>query len=295
MKLTVSALINSITDINNIYRDPSSSIQCKLEALWVMGDTLSRLGVNKPHSVGWAIQRETRGLIKRPTIFRSHKVRSIWSSKENLLHDLGGLQGLSSLTELLPLIDPAQKVKRQLSTKQLADLFAHACTDSPGAFKAYLQSVKRAYSNGKLGKSLDRSKHLQGFNLVVRNFNLLHSFLINLLRPENFQARLAFRAHTSVEELRAFSNMCISLTTKENYKLYKRIKSLDPSSSNMEFLGLYNEFRRLLVQPSDVERARLRRVISAEAMAGMSDMVSSLSTEETVQDFIERQKISFSL
>jgi len=295
MTTSISAIVRAIRDINNRYRDPSTATRMKLEALWEMGDRLAKLGVTKPHSIGWAVQRETKGLIKRPTIFRSHKIRTIWPSKQDLMRDLGGLQGLSSLTELLPLIDPAQDVKHKLSPEQLSGLFKHACSDSPGEFKQYLRVLKKQFSHGKLGKPLDKAKHLPELRDVVSNFRRLRTFLFHLFEQKSAAERSAFRAHTSTDELRAFSNMCIALTTKDNYRLYKRLGSSSSSSLNKEFATLYDRFRNILEKPADVERARLRRLISAEAMAEMSDVISSMSSEEAVDDFTERRKLAIPL
>jgi len=295
MTTSVSAIIRAISDLNNRYRDPSTSTQMKLEALWEMGDQLAQLGVTKPHSIGWGVQRETKGLIKRPTIFRSHKIRTIWPSKDDLMRDIGGLRGLSSLTELLPLIDPAQDVKRKLSPNQLTGLFKHACSDSPGKFKEYLRVLKKQFSHGKLGKPLDKAKHLPQLHEVVSNFQRLRTFLFNLFEQESAAERLAFRAHSSTDELGTFSNMCIALTTKDNYRLYKRLGPSSSLSLNKEFAILYDRFRNILDKPSDVERARLRRLISAEAMAEMSDMISSIRSEEAVDDFKERRKLTIPL
>ena len=260
-----------------------------------MGDRLTNLGVTKPHSIGWAVQRETKGLIKRPTIFRSYKIRAIWPSKQDLMRDLGDLQGLSSLTELLPIIDPVQDVKHKLSPEQLQDIFNHACLDQPGNFKQYLMTFKKQFSHGKLGKRLDKAKHLPKLQEVVNSFGRLRAFLFNLFKQESGKERLAFRAHTSTEELRAFSNMCIALTTKDNYRLYKHMEPYSPSSINREFAILYEEFRDVLNKSADVERARLRRLISAENFAEMSDMISSLSNEDAVTDFKERRKLTIPL
>lgn len=295
MATSVNSIIKAISELNNWYRDPATSTRMKLEALWEMGDLLIRLGVTKPHSVGWAVQRETKGLIKRPTIFRSHKIRTIWPSKQDLIEDLGYLQGLSSLTELLPLIDPAQDVKHKLSKEQLKDLYSHACSDGPSEFKKYLETLKKRFSHGKLGRSLDRSKHLGELQEVVSNFKRLRTHFFKLLEQESLGERGTFRTHTPLDELRAFSNMCIALTTKDNYSLYKRLAENLSSSHNQEFKTLYEHFRRILDKSGDVERARLRRLISAEALAEMSDMVSSLGSEAAVEDFKERRKLAIPL
>lgn len=292
MSTSLNAIVQAISEPNNRYRDPSTPIRQKLEALWEIGDRLIKLGVTKPHSVGWAVQRETRGLIKRPTVFRSHKIRTIWSSKEELLRDLGELQGLSRLTELFPLIDPGQAVRSRLSATEIADLYKHACSDDARQFKACVGALKRQLTHGKLGKSLDRSKHLAKLRDVVFNFKAFQSFLLKLVEHASQDEREHIREVIAADELRAFSNMRIALTTKDNYRLYKQLSPMTSNSGNSEFKFLYDRFRVILDRTSDVERARLRRLISAEAFAQMSDLVSSLTSEAGVEDFKARQKIA---
>lgn len=295
MSVGVNIIIKTIIPINNRYRDGASSTRCKLEALWEIGNQLVKMGVTKPHSVGWAVQRETRGLIKRPTVFRSHKVRTIWGTKEDLLRDLGEIQGLSNLTEILPLLDPAQKVRANLSPHQFKEIYRHACSDSPQKFKEYIANLKKKFSYGRLGKTLDKSRHLDKLRFLVSTFESLLTQSLKIIDQTEQTERNRFRASTSAEEFRAFSNMCISLTTRDNFRLYKRQGPPKSASYNKQFQELYDRFREMLDKTSDVERARLRRVISAEALAQMSDIVSSLGSEEGVEDFRARQKIAISL
>lgn len=295
MRVSINDIVKAISSINNQYRDPVATTRMKLEALWEMGDRLISMGVTSPHSVGWAVQKETRGLIKRPTIFRSHKIRTIWPSKEALIVEIGRLQHLSNLTEILPLIDPAQVVRKQLSKEQIGELYTHACSDSPRKLKQYLGTLKRTYSNGKLGKSLDRTKHLGQLHSVVSDFKALLAYLLKILDQTESVERERFRASTTPDELRSFSNMCISLTTKENYRLYKKLDPAIPNSQDKHFYNLYCHFRKILDKAGDVERARLRRLISAEALAQMSDMISSVISETAVTDYKARRELAISL
>lgn len=295
MHKRINDIIKAISPINNQYRNPAASPRMKLEALWEMGDRLVEMGATNPHSVGWAVQKETRGLIKRPTVFRSHKVRTIWPAKETLLKELGQLQRLSNLTEILPLVDPAQKVRTQLSRVQLDELYTHACSDAPGKFKRYLGSLKQIYSSGKLGKSLDRTKHLKQLEGIISDFQALLTYLLKIFDQKESVERERIRSSTTPDELRAFSNMCISLTTKENYRLYKKLDPVMPSSSNKHYYNLYCHFRKILDSAGDVERARLRRLISAEALSQMSDMMSSLISESSVADYKARRELAISL
>src|SRR5215469_2781645 len=150
MPVGVNSIIKVIVPLNNRYRDVTSSNREKLESLWEIGDQLVALGVTKPHSVGWAVQRETKGLIKRPTVFRSHKVRMIWPSKNELIKNLGDIRGLSNLTEILPLLDPAQTVRAHLTRQHIKQIYQHACSDPPQKFKRYITDFKREFSHGRL-------------------------------------------------------------------------------------------------------------------------------------------------
>jgi hypothetical protein len=295
MGINIDIIIKAIASINNRYRDPMVSPGMKLEAMWEMGDQLMRIGVKTPHSVGWMVQRETKGLIKRPTVFRSYKIRTIWTSKEELLKNLGQIQGLSNLTDILPLIDPAQNVRRQLSADQISEIYRRASSDPPKVFKRYISGLKMGFAHGRLGKHLDKFKHLDQLRSIVNNFKELQRYLLNILDQTNSAERDGFRANTSREELSAFSNMCIALTTKDNFRLYRQLGPLTPDSQSEPFKTLYSYFYDILNKKSDVQRARLRRLISADALAQMSDMVSSLYSEISVKDFKARSKLAISL
>lgn len=295
MKVSIQTIIRTISDLNNKYRDPSSNNKGKLESLWEIGECLIRLGVDKPHSTGWAIQKETRGLIKRPTIFRSYKIRQIWTSKEGLLRDIGNIKKLSFLTEMLPLIDPQQEVRKKLEENELKEIYQKACSNSSGQFKNYLAKLKAKYSHGRLGKRLDKSKHLLEIGFVVENFGSMQRYLLKLIQQKESTERDKFREEIKPEEFRAFSNMCISLTTKDNFRLYKKNGPSVASVKNEQFKVLYDYFWAILNKGDDTERARVRRLISAEAFAQMSDIISSIQNENSLDDFRTRQQLSIGL
>lgn len=295
MPTNIKEIVNRIASINNLYRDTSTLTRTKLGALWEIGDVLVKLGVTKPHAVGWLVQSETRGLIKRPTIFRSHKIRTIWNTKESLVMDLGELKYLSNLIEILPLVDPLQEVREKLSQQQLADIYKHACYDPPKKFKEYIKVFKQKYAHDRLGHSLNRDRHLMELGLIVKNLRTLIDYLNGLINNSESSPRLEFRNNTPELEIKAFSNMCISLTTKENLRLYKSIGPAESSSKNEMIKHLYDYFHSILNRTGDDERARLRRVVAAEALAQLSDAISSLLTESGVKDFKARQKITIKL
>ena len=295
MTQNIRKIIDAIAELNNQYREKGVTPGRKLIVMWEIGDFLLKSGITQPHSVGWAIQNETKGLIKRPTIFRSYKVRQIWPNKVELENNLKDLKSSSYFIEILPLIDPHQAVRGKLSEEQLADIYRHACEDSSSQFSKYLLEMKKKFSYKRLGKALPKDRHLGHFKEVLGAFKLFQKNLWSLMQENDVAKRQTFKNEIPQEELLAFSNMCISLTTKDNYKMYKRKGPNMSSGQDEVFKRLYGDFYLLLDKKDDKERARLRRLISGEALAQMSDMITSIQTEEGVSDFKARQKLSIGL
>jgi hypothetical protein len=289
-----NTLIRAIVPLNNRYRAEGPT-RGKLEALWELGDHLHRAGVAQPHRVGWQIQRETKGLIKRPTVFRAFKIRSIFPTKQALLTDLRGLKYLSNFIEMLPLIDPAQPVRARLSESALADLYRHARDDSPSAFKRFLVSAKSGYSHGRLGIRLDRARHLNELSSLVRDFEGARVQLLLAMQRADRTPRDAFRRSIGEADRLGLANMCISLTTKDNFRLYRRLGPPVPTTDVQVFAAVYSRFRSALDKTSDTDRARIRRLIAPEALAQMADLLSSVRTEASVRDYLARMKLSLNL
>lgn len=291
----VDRIVKAIASANNQYRLRDQEPVKRLVALWEIGDVLHRMKVRNPHALGWEIQKATRGLIKRPTIFRGHKIRTIWPSKQLLSADLRSIKGLSVLTEMLPLIDPSQPVHKKLTQEHFTTIFRHANSDSPQAFKVYIAQLKTKFSRGRLGARLDRSRHLKALDQTVDAYRRLLVALADCMTIERLERREGIRRTVPENECAALANMSLSLTTKENRRLYRALGPGTSAATLDDFREVYGEFRRLLEQEADVERARLRRLISAESLAQMSDILSSIGSEDGVRDFTRRRDLALHL
>lgn len=287
-------IIKKIIKWNNIYRARNTTNKQKLEALWKIGDYLYSVGIKNPHSLGWEIQDKTKGMIKRPTIFRSYKLRTIWPTLEKCITDCGKVTGLSNIIEMLPLLDPEQKSKRKIPLHLINKMKANMIQLSPSEFKKQLDELKNHYKDERLGQRLDKSRHLSGFKETVLNFYKFKKTLESAIISD-IQTRDKLRTELGKDNLRAFSNMCISLTTKENIKLYKYKNKKEIFAGNKNFENLFKSLSELLDEKSDTKRARLRRLISALEFAELSDLSSSITDEGGVKDYIQRKKISVPL
>lgn len=288
-------IVKVISLHNNNYRAPNVTPLEKLEYLWDIGAQLKKLGVSKPHSIGWKIQDYTKGVIKRPTIFRSMKVRDIWLCRDDIKKDLYGLKNITYFVDMLPIIDPSQKVRKQISNEEISELYRKACSHDVQQFKEYVKAVKAKYSYGRLGQKLDKTKHLSEIEFIHDNFKKLYTILLVVFKDENEVNRQQIRNKISNAERLSFSNMCIALTTKANVKLYKKMKPFESLSAVNEFKVLYDHFHYVLQKKDDIERARVRRLISADAFSDMSDIMSSLLDEESVKDYKYRKGLSIGL
>lgn len=291
----VAEIVRAMTKWNNVYRSAEASVENKLDALWQIGNYLHRIGVQNPHALGWRIQAETNGLVKRPTIFRSYKLRAIWQRKEDLLKDCRGMKGLSNLREMLPLLDPAQEVHKKIPDAVLSELKKQMRTLAPGEFSRELAAVKARFKGGRLGERLDRSKHLRAYAELCECFEAVMASFEAAVNTATRKERDRVRSKVSEAELRALSNMAIGLTSRENVRFYKRLEPQESSSAWREFATLYRGMRVLLDEQSEVERARLRRLINPVELALFSDLASSLVNEKGVVDFMERRTLGFPL
>src|SRR4030095_14588570 len=100
-------------------------------------------------------------------------IRTIWPSRATLIQEVGRVKGLSVVTELLPVLDPAQDFRARLSRDEAADILRHANDDLPGHFRDYLGGVKARFARGRLGAHLDKTKHLEPLKPAARGFHLL--------------------------------------------------------------------------------------------------------------------------
>lgn len=292
--MNLDLIIKKIIPFNNVYRDNGKTPFQKLCALWNIGNELIKMGVEKPHQYGWQIQRETKGIIKRPTIFRGYKVRLIWPSLDNLKSALNGIKGLSSFIEMLPLIDPEQQSKYKVPEETKLQIFKHACSDTTQSFKKYINSVKEKYAAGRLTKKVDRFRHLSELNKYVIIFSNLYKLLDSILNNDLPIQRTDFREQMPQQMRQSLSNMCISLTTKVNYRYYRTPKAHILSTRD-DYNMLFTYFKTILDVQGDAERARIRKLISSDYFANMSDMLSSIEDESKVSDYKMRKKMSLEI
>lgn len=291
----VRTILDEIAPHNNVYRDTSASVRDKLAAMWEIGDALVKAGVTRAHSVGWTIQRETGGLVKRPTIFRSHKFRVVWPDKDEFLHRFGGIQGLSSLVEMLPLLDPAQRGKHRVPAGVVEDLARKMHSLPPGEFKVHLAAVKKKHADGTLGKTYNRGRDVGALHSLARSFNAVYKRLQDSVAPGKERLLGALRRDIPSEELRVFSNMCLALTTKDNRALCSELPDSESLAMDTAFRCAFDGAIGLLREHEDARRARFRKVVGPDVLADLADLSNSAITDKGVRAYGQRARVTIAL
>ncbi len=288
-------ILELIAPHNNAYRDRGASVRDKLAAMWEIGDVLVKAGVTSAHSFGWEIQRETRGLVKRPTIFRSHKFRVVWSDKDQFLRTFGGIRGLSSLVDMLPLLDPAQRGNHHVPAKIVEDLTRQMHLLPPGEFKSKLDAIKKKYADATLGKTYNRGKHLAALRSLAQSFRTIYTRIRMAVMREDPPSLAAIRSEIPSNELHLFSSMCLALTTMDNRRLCSKLPANDSTAKDPAFGRAYDGAANLLRETPDVRRASFRKLVAADALADLADLCNSVVTDDGVQAYKLRARVTIAL
>ncbi len=288
-------ILDGITPHNNVYRDRRASVRDKLAAMWEIGDVLVKAGVTSPHSLGWNLQRETGGLVKRPTIFRSHKFRVVWADKDAFLQAFGNIRGLSSLVDMLPLLDPAQRTKHAVPEEVVKGLVRQMHILPPSKFKSRLDAIKKEYADETLGKTYDRNRHLAALRPVAQSFRKVYTRIRGAVMRADRTVLSAIRRDIPAEELRLFSSMCLALTTKENRDLCSHPPRTKSIAGDVPFRIAYDGAATLLRAGVDARRAKFRKLLLPEALVDLAELCNSVATDECVRAYKQRGRVNIAL
>jgi len=141
----------------NAYRRREGTAADRLAALWRIGDVLVKAGVDRPHSVGRAVERASGGMIKRMLLGRANKVRLIWDSEDALRRQCEGLTSVTNVLEMLPYFDPQSDASESLGADETNDL-VRRMIEMPGKdFKLYLSDFKTKHPHQRVGEPHQRA------------------------------------------------------------------------------------------------------------------------------------------
>lgn len=293
--LEVNKIIQKIAPYSNEYNSKESSTLDKLISMWEIGDVLFSLNSAKPHSIGWEIQEKTGGIIKRPLIFRSYKIRKIWDTKKDLIFECQDIKNLSNITEMFPLIDPDQKSEREgIPESVVKDLRKKMILMETKEFQSLLKKIKANYKDERMGQENDRRKNEPEIYPQALNFNSISKLFISLMDENKEEERKKLRKMIPLSELVVFSKMCNLLASPDsNVKKVDIINNQISKSSNEDFKSFF-DFSIQNLLSNEKKRNTFKRVAKNKipySIPEISDIASSLVDEDAVKRFHIRKKL----
>ncbi len=156
----LGAVLQDIRPSVNVANSSSSSPIDVLVAMWEIGEKLRRRGLGGPYRAGTEIQSATGGLVKGPLIARSVKIRKIWPSVKALRSECSSLQSLWNVMGMLPFLYPDRREHADVTEEDLSQMRSAMVRLPYREFLPLLKSFKREHAGERLGKPLDRERHL---------------------------------------------------------------------------------------------------------------------------------------
>jgi hypothetical protein len=282
MKPSVGALLQELRPAINRVNSRETLPVDVLSAMWEIGDILRKNRVSKPHSVGDELQHATGGIVKRPVIFQSAKVRDIWPSSASLRQELWGLRSKQNVIDMLPFLDPKQRDRYHVTKKELAELRLAMVGLQHGRFDPMLRRFKRAHAVRSLGKKLDREQHLPELAGVASQLSAEGEGLQRLLEEG-----------TSTEDLVAAKTLAARLRFSAG-----GASSLDRAVPELTLEPLIAIDRALSgsgVLTNVMKRRRLWRLFARERLMELADAVLATTSPEARSAYFQHQRMAETL
>lgn len=297
--LDTNRIIQKIAPYSNEYNSKESSTLDKLTAMWEIGNILFSLNDAKPHSLGWEIQEKTGGIIKRPLIFRSYKVRKIWENKKDLISECKATRNLSNITEMLPLIDPDQKSDRKnIPESVVNDLRKNMVLMESKEFQSLLKKIKIKYKDERMGQENDRRRNDPEMYPQAFHFNNVSKLFISLIDENKKAEREKLRGIIPSSELEIFSKICSILASPEDNLKNLDIIDKEASKSSDEDFKSFFDFSIQNLLTNKQKRKAFKRVAKYKipySIPEISDIASSLVDEDAVNGYHSRKKLEIRL
>lgn len=278
----IGALVQSLRPAANRVSARANRPVEVLEAMWEIGEILQRNGITKPHSVGEKLQVATGGIVKRPLVFRSAKIRSIWRSPETLRAECWGLRSTQNVIEMLPFLDPGQRQKYRVSETELKRLRLAMVGLSHQEFYPMLRRFKRTHADMQLGQKLDRERYLPELRASA-----------SALRDAEVQVLRRLEDANLVENPEAIAAVSSML------KFAAGATETQPRSAPTSLEGVLQVIGDALTQSGALHniqrRKRLWRLYSRERLLDLGEMVEALAGEELRRDYFQHRNIARAL
>lgn len=281
--MSISLLVQQITPLYNKYRESKNIISGTeaLEIMWDIGDILKQYIKDNniaPHKLFWSVYGNAEGTqnvakksyITREFQNRCHRIRKIFSSKEQIKQELPNLKSFTTFREAMPFLD---NEKYKFEGKERQDLLV--LLNSNLQPQEILQKIK-SFQKERIGISNPRTQRLHEVENEKQTFIDFYNFIYRLIRSENYDMCLHNLGNISSDYIKALSKN-VSALSQEGLKFF----DLDIPNELKNPWKEFSQIIKLLISQKDAKmRRRFRRLIPAERIVRLADMLYGLSSEE---------------
>jgi len=281
--MSINILIKQIAPFNNKYRESKNVISGTeaLEIMWDIGDILKKyIEENNiaPHNLFWSVYGNaegTKNIAKKSYITREfqnrcHRIRNIFSSKEQIRKELPNLRTFTTFREAMPFFD---NKKYRFKGKEKEDLLS--LLNSNLQPKKILEKI-RMLQKEKIGIKNPRTQRLHEVEKEKQIFIDFYNFIYNIIKLEAYRICLNEIGSVDLNYIKILSKNIRALT-QEGLKVF----DFDiPSNLETPWKEFSEIVKNLILQKDPKKRRRFRRLIPVERMVRLTDMLLGLSSEE---------------
>ncbi|MEW6738921.1 MAG: hypothetical protein ACOYU2_08100 [Nitrospirota bacterium] len=281
--MNISFLVQQITPLYNKYRENKNIISGTeaLEIMWDIGDILKQYIEEHniaPHRLFWSVYGNAEGTqnvakksyITREFQNRCHRIRKIFSDKEQIRKELPNLRSFTTFREAMPFLD---NEKYKFKGKEKEDLLALLNSDlQPQKILDKIRSLQKE----KIGIRNPRTQRLHEVENGKQVFIDFYNFIYKLTRLENYDMCLHELGNVNSDYIKVLSKN-VSALSQEGLKF---IDFNIPDELTSQWKEFSQIVKHLISQKDAKMRRRFRRLIPVERIVRLADMLYGLVSEE---------------
>lgn len=282
--MEINTLITDLTPLYNEYRkgrEENLPVE-QIILMWKIGDVLKKFLPSvdiAPHALYREIYGKSestsnvsqRSYITREFLSRSYRVRSMFKSQKEISTTFPNLTSLNHFREAMPFFD---NPKHRLSEIEMNQLLKVLNSSKSNAYKiAYVNTLQ----SKKIGKKNPRTQRLADLQSEKELFINFYNKIYTTIKNESYK-----NAQHSLEiPPPNFIKVLAQNTGALSADGLKMNEMIIPATISPLWQGYSSLVASLIAKESPVERRRFRRLIPSDRLVRLSEMLHSLTDEQS--------------
>ena len=282
--MEINQLITNLTPLYNEYRknrDTAVPVE-QIILMWKIGDVLKKfLAENDiaPHALYRQIYGKSestsnvsqRSYITREFLGRSYRIRGMFKSQKEIRDTFPNLTSLSHFREAMPFFD---NPKYKLVDTDKKELIVVLNSQKPNGFKTeYVADLQKK----KIGKKNSRTQRLNELQSEKETFIRFYNDVYTAIKNTSYEEALKKLEVPPSEFIKALAQNTGALSA-DGLKMYEMEVPATMNTLWQEYADLVS---LLISKENPIERRRFRRLIPADRLVRLSEMLYALTDEQS--------------